>query len=272
MRVLGHDETARKSKSSPGIERDFFDTFGKGQNDRSQLNFISKDQKSSMTVVYYPPLSPPSTRLFPSSTGVQVSLYKDDGFTQLDLENIVSGYINAFVGNKGNQGSSLFGFLKDFPDKRGRASSVNDKGTNTDIDTANIPASNETKKGSTKSPEKIEKTAKETALDKLRALGVEVFDRSANQEMTWDHLAGYYDMKKNMEETIVCALKYPEIYDSIAHETRVVFESNRPKAVLLEGPPGTGVTPQIQSKFLPQSSSSSSSSVNFILFFTKARP
>ncbi len=38
------------------------------------------------------------------------------------------------------------------------------------------------------------------------------------------------------------ALNYPEIYDEITEATRVKFEQNRPKAVLFEGPPGTGKT------------------------------
>ncbi len=49
-------------------------------------------------------------------------------------------------------------------------------------------------------------------------------------------------MKQSIEDTIVNALQFPEIYDSVASRTRVVPESNRPKAVLLEGPPGTGAT------------------------------
>lgn len=38
------------------------------------------------------------------------------------------------------------------------------------------------------------------------------------------------------------ALQSPEIYDDIARGTRRKFESNRPRAVLFEGPPGTGKT------------------------------
>ncbi|CAN0402901.1 unnamed protein product, partial [Ectocarpus sp. 13 AM-2016] len=33
-----------------------------------------------------------------------------------------------------------------------------------------------------------------------------------------------------------------EVYDVIARKTRTQFESNRPRAVLFEGPPGTGKT------------------------------
>jgi len=34
------------------------------------------------------------------------------------------------------------------------------------------------------------------------------------------------------------ALQSPEVYDDIARGTRHKFESNRPRAVLFEGPPG----------------------------------
>ncbi|KAF3569155.1 hypothetical protein DY000_02014158 [Brassica cretica] len=38
------------------------------------------------------------------------------------------------------------------------------------------------------------------------------------------------------------ALHSPEVYDDIVRGTRSKFESNRPRAVLFEGPPGTGKT------------------------------
>jgi SpoVK/Ycf46/Vps4 family AAA+-type ATPase len=71
-------------------------------------------------------------------------------------------------------------------------------------------------------------------------MGVEVFDKRDNVDMTWDFLAGYEAVKKDIEETIINALKYPEIYDAVTSKTRIVKESNRPKAVLLAGNPGTG--------------------------------
>lgn len=38
------------------------------------------------------------------------------------------------------------------------------------------------------------------------------------------------------------ALSYPKIYEDITEGTRVKKEPNAPKAVLFEGPPGTGKT------------------------------
>ncbi|CAM9719179.1 unnamed protein product, partial [Heterosigma akashiwo] len=54
--------------------------------------------------------------------------------------------------------------------------------------------------------------------------------------------AGYDYIKREVEDTIILALKHPEAYDSIARKTRQRFESNRPRAILFEGPPGTGKT------------------------------
>lgn len=43
---------------------------------------------------------------------------------------------------------------------------------------------------------------------------------------------------REIEDTILLALQNPELYDDIAHATRQKYESNRPRAVLFEGPPG----------------------------------
>lgn len=55
-------------------------------------------------------------------------------------------------------------------------------------------------------------------------------------------MAGYERQKRDIEDTVLLALTYPEIYDEITKMTRMKEESNRPKAVLFEGPPGTGKT------------------------------
>lgn len=81
-------------------------------------------------------------------------------------------------------------------------------------------------------------TDKLNALNTLKKNGIEVFDQESNINMNWDYLAGYENVKNDIEETVVNSLKYPELYDNIAKNTRVTSESNRPKAILLEGPPG----------------------------------
>lgn len=47
---------------------------------------------------------------------------------------------------------------------------------------------------------------------------------------------------REIEDTVLLSLQNPEIFDDIARGTRRKFESNRPRAVLFEGPPGLSST------------------------------
>ncbi|WOK96380.1 katanin p60 ATPase-containing subunit A1-like isoform X1 [Canna indica] len=85
-------------------------------------------------------------------------------------------------------------------------------------------------------------------LSALSAMGVRVygFDETSgipkDDTISWENIAGYLEQKLEIEDTILLALQSPEVYDDIARGTRCKFESNRPRAVLFEGPPGTGKT------------------------------
>ncbi|KAG6495334.1 hypothetical protein ZIOFF_043137 [Zingiber officinale] len=82
----------------------------------------------------------------------------------------------------------------------------------------------------------------------LEAMGVRVYGHdetsgvSGDGSISWDNIAGYEEQKREIEDSILLALQRPEVYDDIARGTRCKFESNRPRAVLFEGPPGTGKT------------------------------
>ncbi|MFP4656892.1 MAG: ATP-binding protein [Candidatus Woesearchaeota archaeon] len=76
--------------------------------------------------------------------------------------------------------------------------------------------------------------------EKLENLGVTIFD--SEEGLTWDYIAGYDHVKQEIKDTVILPLKNPEIYETIARGTRKRYESVRPKAVLFEGPPGTGKT------------------------------
>ncbi len=54
--------------------------------------------------------------------------------------------------------------------------------------------------------------------------------------------AGYEEQKRAMEDTLLLALRHPEVYADIARGTRARYASNRPRAILFEGPPGCGKT------------------------------
>ncbi|XP_062013561.1 uncharacterized protein LOC133729953 [Rosa rugosa] len=88
----------------------------------------------------------------------------------------------------------------------------------------------------------------EKLITSLESMGVRVYGvdepnmSSTSKDISWDNLAGYDLQKRQIEDTILLALLSPETYDEIARGTRCKFESNRPRAVLFEGPPGTGKT------------------------------
>ncbi len=75
---------------------------------------------------------------------------------------------------------------------------------------------------------------------RLKKLGASIV--TAGEDMGWDYIAGYEEVKRKIRESIILPLKNPDVYDSIASMTRKVFESNRPHAILFEGPPGVGKT------------------------------
>ncbi|XP_027367085.1 probable 26S proteasome regulatory subunit 10B isoform X2 [Abrus precatorius] len=96
-----------------------------------------------------------------------------------------------------------------------------------------------------------EETQKVPSVDKsisdLKGMGVRIYGLDepmgiSNGKISWDNIAGYDHQKRVIEDTILLALHSPEVYDDIARGTRQKFESNRPRAVLFEGPPGTGKT------------------------------
>ena len=60
-----------------------------------------------------------------------------------------------------------------------------------------------------------------------------IFDpNDKSVELDWDYLAGYEHQKRSIEDTVLLALTYPEIYDEITEQTRMKNVPNRPKAVL----------------------------------------
>jgi len=95
------------------------------------------------------------------------------------------------------------------------------------------------------------------ALERLEQLGAVVYRDEAGDggapessqigsedkgTLDWSCLAGYDDVRRDVEDTILLGLKHPEEYDTVTRKTRARFESNRPRAILFEGPPGTGKT------------------------------
>ena len=82
-----------------------------------------------------------------------------------------------------------------------------------------------------------------TAQGALESLGCSVYTPGVKKDaLSWDYLAGYDAVKRDIEDTVLLALTHAHIYDQITLKTRMKNESNKPKCVLFEGPPGGGKT------------------------------
>lgn len=75
---------------------------------------------------------------------------------------------------------------------------------------------------------------------RLKSLGASII--SSDSAPDWDYIAGYTETKRKIRESVILPLKNPETYNSVMRLTRKSPESNMPRAILFEGPPGVGKT------------------------------
>lgn len=218
-------------QDSPGLYNSKVKQFIEYLRDKDEVLYkvVSNDRQCSMTIVKQKDID--------QGLVVYVMIFKDKGFTRDDADFILKGYKDAFE-------------LKQIIAKNEWADEVVEldlsKGSSPFLGGNIIMESVEGDQarplyGFT-TPQARDRNTAQDPISTLLSLGAEVFDRSSNQELDWSYLAGYDHVKKQIEDTVVNALQYPEVYDRIARNTRVSFEHNRPKAILLEGPPGTGKT------------------------------
>jgi len=81
------------------------------------------------------------------------------------------------------------------------------------------------------------------AVKQLQGMGAQVYPPGKKENMDWGVLAGYEDQKRQVEDCLLLPLQRPDVYAQLAQSTRATPNStNRPRAVLFEGPPGTGKT------------------------------
>lgn len=74
-------------------------------------------------------------------------------------------------------------------------------------------------------------------IERLSELGAVVYEK--NESNTFGTIAGYEDVKQQIMDTIILPFAHPEIYKKLES---IAGSSLLPKAVLFEGPPGTGKT------------------------------
>lgn len=142
-----------------------------------------------------------------------VQLFKDGGFSEVDVGLILEGYERVLSTRK-KPSLPQYSAAKEFQDKSQQSRQHE---VQAQLDSGDPVA-------------------------ELQGLGIDVYeakDAAGKKYMTWDDLAGYSEVKKYINETILMPLQHPEVYDDVVKFTRQHVERNRPRAVLLEGPPGT---------------------------------
>jgi SpoVK/Ycf46/Vps4 family AAA+-type ATPase len=87
-------------------------------------------------------------------------------------------------------------------------------------------------------PQPAETDTSKNVDNKKKSEGSGALDVSNSTD--WGVLAGYEGQKRQIEDCLLLPLLRPDVYSSLAKSTRAKPGSNRPRAVLFEGPPGTG--------------------------------
>ena len=120
-----------------------------------------------------------------------ITIYKDGGYTSQDLNNITEGYKSALINSlpSSSSSSSSSRRTKDEGTSIFKRFLIDDplhiqKEEDHDIDYRNNDINSE-----------------------LQALGLQLFDRNSNEGLSWDSLAGYDDVKKDIEDTIINSIK-----------------------------------------------------------------
>ena len=148
------------------------------------------------------------------------TLEKQNDFHDLESQIILGAYEEAFKPRKNSQNRNSKNYV---PNKNSSSSNgwFNSGGENKEKGAENDPVST------------------------LQKYGISVFlpgDNTKKNNLDWDYIAGYENVKRSIEDTVMLALSHGEIYDQITSGTRMKNETNRPKAILFEGPPGCGKT------------------------------
>ncbi len=88
----------------------------------------------------------------------------------------------------------------------------------------------------------IEKTSAFSLVETPQENGCSVYIPAEGSKLSWDNLAGYDKVKRTIEDSVLFTLTHPDVFKEIVSQTRVDFETYRPKGMFIEGPPGCGKT------------------------------